>query len=58
MQQRLVFDADSSAFNRRMAEGHAVRCGHALAGYYTSTATAGVFALVRTCCATEKGYRP
>lgn len=46
------FDSERSPFNRQMAAGHLMRCGHKLAGYYVPVpGIAGVVKLVRTCCA-------
>lgn len=50
-----LFDPERSNMTRRMAAGHAIRCGHVLAGYYVPTADAGITKLVRTCCSEHEG---
>lgn len=47
---RCPFDPDRSPFTRRMADGHYIRTGHELEGYYLPPVD-GIGELVRTCCA-------
>lgn len=45
---------EDSPLHRRMARGHAMRCGHALTGYMEADVPAAgdapVWCMVRTCC--------
>lgn len=45
--ERDAFDADRSPMARAMADGHRMRMGHALEGYYSSDEFPR---LIRTCC--------
>lgn len=48
METRIEFNPNESSFNRRMADGHYIRVGHALTGYYVETERA-IYSLTRTC---------
>lgn len=39
----------TTPFQKRMAQGHLIRTGHQLTGYYVPVDT-GIVKLVRTCC--------
>ena len=48
METRIEFDPNETPHKRRLAEGHYIREGHALTGYYVETER-GIYSLIRTC---------
>ena len=45
---RIPFNANETAFKRRLADGHYMNTGHTLTGYYVESEP-GIFKMTRTC---------